>query len=474
MKNKVFDISKKTFINVMIILISLLVFSIILTFIIPKGKFLETIENGEVVVHYDQYIKIEGNNGINIFKGLLAPILVLFSGDGLAIIMLSLFILTLTGAFQIMNDCNGMKLIIQKLIDKFKNNKKGLIALIVLIFMVFGSFFGLFEEVLILLPLIMMLTLSLGYDSYTGFLICIVATGFGFSSAITNPFTVITASQIIGVSPLTNVWYRLIIFGVMYGLLLLFVFHHLKVIAKDPLKSPTYEKDQEKLENLSFESFENTNVNKRTYLAYVIFLLTILITIVTVTSIEAIRGYVVVFLIVISLFGGIIAGYVSSRNIKEVLRSFLKGVASGFPAILMILVASSIKYILVEAEVLPTIANYISLLVKDQNKFVVILLLFIIILVLEFFISSSTAKAVFVMGILSCVSLGISKEMLVLAYLFGDGFTNVLFPTSPVLLISLTMTGINYTLWLKKSKWLFIITFALVLIFLACGLIIGY
>ena len=267
-------------INIFALIIIFTIINIILTFIIPKGKFLETIENGEVVVHYDQYIKIEGNNGINIFKGLLAPILVLFSGDGLAIIMLSLFILTLTGAFQIMNDCNGMKLIIQKLIDKFKNNKKGLIALIVLIFMVFGSFFGLFEEVLILLPLIMMLTLSLGYDSYTGFLICIVATGFGFSSAITNPFTVITASQIIGVSPLTNVWYRLIIFGVMYGLLLLFVFHHLKVIAKDPLKSPTYEKDQEKLENLSFESFENTNVNKRTYLAYVIFLLTILITIV--------------------------------------------------------------------------------------------------------------------------------------------------------------------------------------------------
>lgn len=474
MKNKVFDISKKTFINVMIILLSLLVFSIILTFVIPKGKFLETIENGEVIVHYDQYIKIDGKNGINIFKGIFAPILVLFSGDGLTILMLSLFILTITGAFQIMNDCNGMKLIVQKLIARFKKNKKRLIALIILIFMIFGSCFGLFEEVLILLPLIMMLTLSLGYDSYTGFLICIIATGFGFSSALTNPFTVITASQILDISPLTNLWYRLIIFGVMYGLLVLFVFHHLNVIEKDPLKSPTYQKDQEKLQNLSLESFDDTIDNKRTYIAYLVFLLTILVTIITVTSIDAVRGYVVVFLIAISLLGGIIAGYVSSKNIKCVLKSFVKGVVSGLPAILMILVASSVKYILEEAEVLPTIANFISVLVKNQNTFIVILLIFAIILILEFFISSSTAKAVFVMGILSCVSIDISKEMLVLAYLFGDGYTNVLFPTSPVLLIALTMTGINYTTWLKKSKWLFISTFILVLIFLALGLIIGY
>mgnify|MGYP003297200569 CR=1 FL=1 len=196
--------------------------------------------------------------------------------------------------------------------------------------------------------------------------------------------------------------------------------------------------------------------------------------IITVTSIDAVRGYVVVFLIAISLLGGIIAGYISSKNIKCVLKSFVKGVVSGLPAILMILVASSVKYILEEAEVLPTIANFISVLVKNQNTFIVILLIFAIILILEFFISSSTAKAVFVMGILSCVSIDISKEMLVLAYLFGDGYTNVLFPTSPVLLIALTMTGINYTTWLKKSKWLFISTFILVLIFLALGLIIGY
>lgn len=471
MNKNVLDISKKTFINVMIVLISLLVFTTILCFIIPKGKFLETEVNGEVIVHYDQYIKLDDKKGVNIIKCILAPILVLASSDGLSLIMLSLFIMFITSAFQVMNDCDGMKIIIHKMISKFKNNKKKLIALITLIFMMFGSFFGLFEEVLILLPLIMMLTLSIGYDSYTGFLICIVATGFGFSSAITNPFTVITASQIIGVSPVSNIWYRVIIFMVMYGLLIGFVLLHINKITKDPQKSPTYLKDLDKIKNLELEVIKD---NKRIFLTYVIFLLLILVSIIVITSIEVLRSYIVVFLIVIALFGGLISGYIASKDIKKVLKSFLKGIISSVPAIVMILVASSIKYILEEAQVLPTIANYISIIVNRNNNYLVIFLIFLIILLIEFFISSSTAKAVFVMGMLSCVSINISKEMLVLAYLFGDGYTNLLFPTSPVLLIALTMVGINYTTWLKRSKWLFVITFTLVILFLFLGLLIGY
>ena len=136
--------------------------------------------------------------------------------------------------------------------------------------------------------------------------------------------------------------------------------------------------------------------------------------------------------------------------------------------------ASSIKYILVEGKVLPTITNYIQVTVEGKDIFLIAMVLFLIILVLEFFISSSTAKAIFVMGILSVLSLGLSKEMLVLIYTFGDGYTNLLFPTSPVLLISLSMIGVSYFKWLKKSFVFFIITFLLVIGFIFLGIVIGY
>ena len=80
-----------------------------------------------------------------------------------------------------------------------------------------------------------MITLSLGYDSYLGFLICIIGTGFGFACAITNPFTVITASNIIGANPMANLWFRILIFVIMYGLLIVFIFNHIKRIKKEDI-----------------------------------------------------------------------------------------------------------------------------------------------------------------------------------------------------------------------------------------------
>jgi uncharacterized ion transporter superfamily protein YfcC len=166
--------------------------------------------NGNTIIDYNKFIPLNDIKGINIFKGLFSFILVLFSKDGLSLFMLCLFLLIISGAFQIMNDNLGMKVIVNRLINKFKGKDNILICLMTLIFMMFGSFFGLFEEVLTLLPLIIMITLSLGYDSYLGFLICIVGTGFGFASAITNPFTIITASNIIGANPMSNLWFRIL------------------------------------------------------------------------------------------------------------------------------------------------------------------------------------------------------------------------------------------------------------------------
>lgn len=473
MNNKIIDINKKSYISIVIMLGVLIVLSIALTFIIPNGTFGTKIDEfGNEVIDFNNYIRLEDVGGINILKGLFSPILLLFSSDGLSIIMLCLFLLVIAGAFQVMADTSGMSVIVNRLIKKFYDRKRLLIAFIVLIFMIFGSFFGLFEEVLTLLPLVVMITISLGYDGYLGFLICIVATGFGFASAITNPFTVITASNIIGASPMSNVWYRFIIFFVMYGLLLLYVFHHMRIVSKKPEISPTYNEDLKK-KDIVPNILSNEN-ESRIFKTYVTFLVFVLASIITVTSISALRSYTVVFLIAIFLIGGIIAGYLSSGDIKKTLISFKNGIIATAPTILLVLMASSIKYILEEGMVIATISNYISLLVEGKDKIVVAIYIYIIILVLEFFISSSTAKAIFVMGILSLVNIELSKELMVLIYLFGDGYTNVLLPTSPVLLIALSMIGMNYFSWVKKSKYLFLINFAIVIILIIIAVLIGY
>lgn len=471
--NKIININKKSFISIVIMLETLVLFSILITYIIPKGTFgTTTDEFGNIINDYNNFISLPDKSGINIFKGLFGFILVLFSEDGLSLFMLSLFLLSISGAFQIMNDTKGMYVIVNRMIKRFSSKKNILICILTLIFMCFGSFFGLFEEVLTLLPLIVMITISLGYDGFTGFLICIVGTGFGFASAITNPFTVITASNIIGASPVANIWFRIIIFISMYSLLILFIFNHIKKITKNPDLSPTFNSDK----NIKINTEKPIvihNVSK-IFNTYILFLSIVLIMIITVTSISSLRSYTVVFLIAVFLIGGIVSGLIITNDPKNTFKSFLKGVIAALPTILLVLLASSIKYILEEGMILATISNSISKIIDGKDVFLIALLIYGIILILEFFISSSTAKSIFVMGILGCVNISLSKELLVLIYLFGDGFTNVLLPTSPVLLIGLSMIGMNYFTWLKKSKYLFMINTIIVIIFILLAIIIKY
>lgn len=462
----IINISTKMFISAVIILTILIISSSVLTYILPKGHF---------DTNYNNLVIAENQEGIGVKNIVLSPVLVLLSPDGISIIMLSIFLITVSGAFQVMADTNGMQSIVYVLISKFAERKAILISTVTLIFMLFGSLFGLFEETLALLPIIIYLSLSIGLDSYTAFLVCTVATGVGFASAITNPFTVVYASSLIGANITDKIWYRIIIFICMYAVLLVFIFMHINKIKKDPTKSPTYKNDQLKKE--AIEDLKETYI-KKAYITYVIFLTLILLSILTMTSIEMLRSYTVVLLILLFLLGGIICGFIVTGNKKTVMQSFAKGCKCALPAILLVVLASCVKYILTAGNVIDTLANYIKTYLEGKTPIYTVFGLFIIMLVLEFFISSSTAKAVFVMGILKGMVtggiIGISANMTVLTYIFSDGYTNILFPTSPVLLIALSMIGLGYTKWVKKSILFFIVIFALAIAFLLLGIAIGY
>lgn len=468
-QGKLLNIEKKTFFAVLGLLFALMVVAIVLTFVLPKGEFAL---NPDGSYDYTSFTPLGNAGGINILKGIFSPILILGTSDGLNLIMLSVFLLVISGAFQAMNDCLGIRVFVNRVVRRFQNHRFLLLSVVALLFMAFGAFLGLFEEMLTLLPIIVILCVSLKYDSFTGFLVSIVAVGFGFASALTNPFTVIFASRLIGVSPMVGFWYRIIIFVIMYGLLELFILAHVKKIEKDPEKSLTFERDQE-IRDRIFSVEEIPNENKIFWSYGIFFIIALAMTIIS-SSLDALRDYTVVILIVVFLIGGIICSLIATnRNFKATFKSFGKGALAALPTIAFILMAASIKYILVEGKVLPTIIHTINDAVQSENIYLIALIIFCIVLVLEFFISSSTAKAVFVMSILGALTLGINKEMLVLIYTFADGYTNLLFPTSPVLLIGLSMIGVSYFKWLKQSWLLFIITFALVIGFIMLGILIG-
>lgn len=473
MKNKekaLINVSKKTFIQVTLLLLFLMITAIVLTYVVPRGQF-GTHEDG--TVNYLDYKQIEGGSGISVLKGVFAPFLVFASGDGITLIMLSLFLLVISGAFQVMNDAGGISALIGSVSDRFKNRKYLLIVAVAFVFMCFGAFLGLFEEMLTMLPIVTALCVLIGFDSFTGFLISIIACGFGFASAITNPFTVILASEIIKTNPMDNIWYRLIIFAVMFLLLLGFIFLYVRKIKKDPTASLTYEHDKKLRENVNITDESDAKDKKKTKIVYTVFLLLSLVLIIVASSLSALRSYTVVILIAYFLIFGIVAGLICGKP-KDVFKSFFKGLLGALPTLVFIALASSIKYIFDEGSIMPTVIHGINEFSSGKNIFVVALVIYAVVLVLEFFISSSTAKAVLVIGILSVASVGLTKNMSVLLYTFADGYTNVLFPTSPVLLISLSMIELDYFKWVKKSWPLFLVNLALVIGFIILGIVIGY
>ena len=468
---KLVDVSAKTFIQVTALLFALMLVAIVLTYVVPKGEF-GALPDGSP--DYLSYTRLEGASGIPIWKGLLAPILVFGSDNGLTLIMLSLFLLVIFGSFQVMNDVGGIRVLIGGAAERFRSRRKLLLAVLTLVFMCFGAFLGQFEEMLTMLPIITALCVLVGYDSFTGFLVSLIACGFGFASAITNPFTVLLASSIIGANPMEHIWYRVIIFAVMYLLMLGFVFLYVRRITKDPSRSLTLAHDEKLRAEGAAANADILPNAKRIRTVYIVFLLVCLALLIACSSVSALRDYTVVVLIAYSLILGPLAGILSGAAPGFVFKSFLKGVVGALPTIVFIALASSIKYIFDEGAIMPTIVHQINELVSGRNIFVIALVLYAIILVLEFFISSSTAKAILVMGMLAVINVGLSKQMLVLIYTFADGYTNVLFPTSPVLLIGLSMIEVDYFKWVKKSAPLFAVNLALVVIFIILGIAIGY
>lgn len=464
------NISRKTFIQVTALLLGLLIFSIALTYVVPKGKF-GSLPSGEV--NYLEYIPIEDAGGISVIRGIFAPVLVFASGDGLTLIMLSLFLFVISASFQVMNDVGGIKALVGAVSERFMSKRYVLLVLISLVFYCFGSFLGLFEEMLTMLPIVTALCLMVGFDSFTGFMCCIIACGFGFASAITNPFTVLLASEIIGANPMGHIWYRILIFVMMFGLLMGYLLLYVRRITKDPSSSLTLRHD----ENLkaSQTSADVTSDNEmKIKLIYTAFLLVSLALIIMASMSDYLRSYAVVILTVYFLIFGPLAGILASGNVRKAMKSFFDGILGALPTIAFIAIAASVKFVFEEGAILPTIVHQINVLIEGHSPIMVAFVIYLIVLLLEFFISSSTAKAILVMGLLAMVNTGLSKQMLVLLYTFGDGYTNVIFPTSPVLLISLSMIEVDYFKWVKKSLSLFAVNLLLVLGFIALGVVLGY
>lgn len=472
-KEKAFSsISTKSFFMVVALLSAIIIACGFLTLIVPQGSFSRD-ENGMIIAGSF----VQGDvKGIAFWRVITAPFRVFASEDALTIIMISIFLLVMSGVFNLLEKTDGISVFIGKTVRKFSNKKRLVVCFAVFVFMLFGSFFGMFEELVTLLPLVIVFMLSMGFDTLTGLGVCMMAACFGFSAAITNPFSVGIVASLANIHVMDGVWLRLVFFAIVFVSICGFLLLHVKKISKDPTKSLTYAIDQKKLETLDFTVKEESARERKIFKVYAVFFAVQLVALVLIATVRAISSFAVPILAASFLIGGIVSGLLVCEKKSDTFKFIFKGAVAMLPAVVMIALASSVKLIMSESGILDTVMNGVIIALSGKSKFVCIVLIYILILFLQIFIGSSSAKIMLIMPIMLpvCNALGISTTVVMLTYCMADGFTDVILPTNPVLLIGLSIANVSYGKWVKWT-WLFqLIMFVVTVLILLFAVGIGY
>lgn len=472
-KEKAFSgISIRSFIAVVCVLCLILVICGALSYFVPQGSFQKDSDGVIITGTYTQG-KV---SGIAPWRVLTAPVRVFGSEDALTIIMVSIFLLVMSGIFNLLEKTGGVKIFIANIMAKLRDKGGPVVCVTVLIFMLFGSLFGMFEELVTLLPIVIVFMLSMHMDTMIGLGACLMAACFGFSTAITNPFSVGLAAQYAGVSPSDGLWLRVAFFGIIYGTVCLFLMGYLKRIQKDPKLSPTYESDMEKRKTLSVSGDIQNPESRKLFRVFSGFFALQAVVLIAIASIRVLSGLAIPILAASFLAGGIVAGLMVCNQRKDVAKYILQGVVAMIPAVVMIAIASSVKLVMTESGIIDTIMHAVLSVLEGKSKFLAILLIYFLVLFLQLFIGSASAKIVLVMPIVMPIAtaLGISPTLIILTYCMADGFTDVIMPTNPVLLIGLSMANVSYPKWVKWTWKIQLIVFVQTVLILLFGVAIGY
>ncbi len=377
---------------------------------------------------------------------------------------------------------------------------------IMFIFSLFGAVFGMSEETIAFTIIFVPLAISMGYDSIVGVSLCFVAAALGFAGAFLNPFTVGIAQGLSHLPLFSGIEYRFFMWFAINMVGFAFILNYAKRIHKNPQKSLVYEEDEfwRKKNSESNTDFE-FEVPKMAWIAYFFITICLLffsvlypisdlkfgnneirLPVIPISSgafiltgfltlrktvhyfILGLLAFTVVFLIIgvmgynwyvmeiatLFLALGIFSGLAMGKSANEITKSFIEGAKDILSAALVVGLAGGIIVVLEDGKIIDTILFYISQTMEDLGKVGSISVMYMIQTFLNIFIPSGSGKAALTMPMMSQFSdlIGISRQATVVAFQLGDGFTNMITPTSGVLIGVLGIARVPYEKWVK---WVF-------------------
>ena len=347
------------------------------------------------------------------------------------------FILIVGGAFWVLNATGAVDYGIRRFVSRVGKYDRLVLVSVTLLFSLGGAVFGMSEETIPFVGILLPLVVSLGYDAIVALLVVYVAAGIGFASAFLNPFTIGIAQEMAGLPLFSGMGYRIFCWVLMTALLIVFILLYARRIRREKVS----------LRSVADPGEEEPAPVRRPVGVLLILLLTVIALIVGVTLFHWYIAEIAALFLAMGIACGAMAGFRPGRIATEL----VAGAKDILPAALVVGLASGAVVILQEGHVMDSILHGLEFGLGDAGPVGGLSMMYGIQTVINLLIPSVTAKAAITIPVMAPFSdlIGVSRQAMVLAFQFGDGFTNLLTPTSGVLIAALAMARVPYGEWVR-------------------------
>lgn len=434
--------------HVYVIVIFLILLSAILTYIIPAGTYefaFDEAANRNVVVA-DSFTYLETQSPTS-FHTLLTSI---SKGMAASVDIMMLVILVVAG-FQIISDTGALSAGIFALLRLLKGKNKLVLVIMTVIYSTIGGYLGWLEGQLVFIPITVTMAVAMGYDNILGFMVVGLGAICGYATGPLNVYTTALCQGILSLPVYSGLAFRVVVWALFTALACVFVLAYAKRLDKDPKNSLVYGVEGVTQPDLS----EEPEFTGRRKLVFLITLAGIILSAVGSTM----WGWYLQEITGIFIFTGILGGIAYGMTGTQMANSFTEGAKMIIPSALVIGAARTILVLLESANVLHTVINFLAGAIGVIPASLTGVAINLVTVLLNAFITSASAKAAILMPILSPLGdiLGLNGQLTIVAYQLGDGFTNMFWPTSGVLMAGLAMSGnIPWDRW-AKAVWKFIV-----------------
>lgn len=425
--------------HIFVILFLMIALASLVSYIIPAGQF-ERVANdsGAEVIQPGTFEYIEASP-VTFFEFMFAI------PDGFIQTAEIIFgIIMIGGMFAVIERTGVISLAVNKLASKFSDKGLWIIPTLMIPFALFTTFTGQVEMSLVYLPAILPLVLKLGFDRITATAIVLVATISGFSLALAIPANLGVAQEIAELPLYSGMWYRIILLTIVLTVGMAYVWRYAKKVQRNPELSIMFD---EKDEEPELEDIPNQKATKRQLWTALTLLVGFGV------LLFGLLNYGWYFRELTGLYAliGIAAGLVAGLSSSEIADAFNEGFKKILLGAIVVGIARGIAVVLDAGDIMDTIIYALGEFVGIMPDSLTAVFMLVVQAALNFLIPSGSGQAMVTMPIMSGLSdiSGVTRQTAVLAFLMGDGFTNIFYPTSGYFMATLAVGGVRWEKWLK-------------------------